>query len=146
MHERAAIYHGRGEENASATIKAIETEENVTVGRIRGGKMFPGFGWIWIAFSLIQSCPVLEPGSFKTLRKTAATMMRAIGGVEVSELFLAHSEKSMAKFYSRPDSKATVAALATMRRKLAPMFNGWTTSHRDEFKTKANLKTIIHAK
>jgi len=61
-------------------------------------------------------------GSFKTLRKTAATMMRSIGGVEVSELFLAHSEKSMARYYSRPDPKAMAKALTTMRRRLAPMF------------------------
>ena len=61
-------------------------------------------------------------GSFKTLRKTAATMMRSIGGVEVSELFLAHSEKSMAKFYSLPDPKAMETALTKMRRQLAPVF------------------------
>jgi integrase len=61
-------------------------------------------------------------GSFKTLRKTGATMMRAIGGIEVSELYLAHSEKSMARFYSTPSVDALTDALTNMRKHLAPLF------------------------
>jgi integrase len=61
-------------------------------------------------------------GSFKTLRKTGATMIRAIGGIEVSEMYLSHSEKSMAKFYSTPNMEQLSTALVILRKQLAPMF------------------------
>ena len=61
-------------------------------------------------------------GSFKTLRKTGATMVRSIGGIEVSEMYLSHSEKTVAKYYSVPEPKHLATALASLRRRLAPMF------------------------
>jgi integrase len=60
-------------------------------------------------------------GSFKLLRKTGATMVRAIGGVEVSETYLAHSEKTVARFYSTPSPQHLQDALTTFRKQLAPM-------------------------
>lgn len=57
-------------------------------------------------------------GSFKTLPKTGATMIRAIAGIEVSEMYLAHSEKSMARFYSTPAGSALTAALIELRKQL----------------------------
>ncbi len=63
-------------------------------------------------------------GSFKLLRKTGATMIRAIGGIEVSEMYLAHSEKSMARFYSTPNHDQLTMALTAFRKQLAPMFKG----------------------
>jgi integrase len=59
---------------------------------------------------------------FKTLRKTGATMMRAIGGIEVSEIYLAHSEKTVARYYSTPSQGQLTTALRAMRIRLAPMF------------------------
>jgi len=43
--------------------------------------------------------------SFKYLRKTGATMIRSIDGIEVSETYLAHADKGIARFYSIPDGK-----------------------------------------
>lgn len=60
--------------------------------------------------------------SFKLLRKTGATMIRSIGGIEVSEQYLSHSERSMARFYSRPDEQRLTDALAELRRRLQPLF------------------------
>jgi integrase len=77
-------------------------------------------GHPWI--DLLKKSKVKAP--FKLLRKTGATMVRAIGGIEVSEQYLAHSEKSMARFYSRPDPLKLSAALAALRERLAPMFGG----------------------
>lgn len=59
---------------------------------------------------------------FKHLRKTGATLIRSIGGVEVSELYLSHSEQGMSRFYSRPDYEHLHSALRLMRDRLAPMF------------------------
>ncbi len=61
-------------------------------------------------------------GAYKTLRKTGATMIRAIAGIEVSEMYLAHSEKSMAKYYSTPSQDKLTTALKALRKQLAPVF------------------------
>lgn len=61
---------------------------------------------------------------FKYLRKTGATMIRSIGGIEVSEQYLSHAETSMARWYSVPDEGRLAEALAELRLRLAPMFGG----------------------
>ena len=61
--------------------------------------------------------------SFRYLRKTGATMIRAIDGIEVSEQYLAHSEKGIARFYSVPSQDRLDKALAELRTLLQPMFD-----------------------
>lgn len=60
--------------------------------------------------------------SFKYLRKTGATMIRSIAGIEVSEQYLAHAETSTAKWYSVPEPERLTAALGVLRERLTPMF------------------------
>lgn len=59
---------------------------------------------------------------FKCLRKTGATMLRAIDGIEVSEVYLAHAERGIARHYSTPCQKRMNKALAELRQQLSPMF------------------------
>lgn len=59
---------------------------------------------------------------FKHLRKTGATMIRAIDGIEVSEQYLAHAEKGIARFYSVPDASRLDKALVELRVRLSQMF------------------------
>ena len=61
---------------------------------------------------------------FKHLRKTGADIIRKIASVEVSESYLAHSEKTLARVYSNPDFDKLADALAEMETKLAPSLWG----------------------
>lgn len=61
--------------------------------------------------------------SFRFLRKTGADMIRKIAGLEVSEAYLAHSEKSLARVYSNRDFDKLAEALTTMRSQLSAVFD-----------------------
>jgi len=84
----------------------------------KGGSRVDAIHLAWR--KLATNSKVSKP--FKLLRKTGATLIRSIGGIEVSEQYLAHSEKSMARFYSRPEPKRLTDALAKLRQQLSPMF------------------------
>lgn len=60
----------------------------------------------------------------KLLRKTAARMAKQIGGLEISEMILAHSEGGMNKHYSGRNWEALDKATDAMRTQLESMFNG----------------------
>ena len=49
-------------------------------------------------------------------------MIRKIGGLEVSEAYLAHSEKTLARVYSNRDFDKLADALGTMETELATVF------------------------
>jgi integrase len=93
-----------------------------------GGKPLVYYGENGGRIDTITNCWLrLAKGSnvskpFKLLRKTGATLIRSIGGIEVSEQYLAHSEKSMARFYSKADPQRLSDALINLRERLAPMF------------------------
>jgi integrase len=70
---------------------------------------------------LIKKAGVSKLG-FKYLRKTGADMIRKIGGLEVSEAYLAHSEKTLARVYSNRDFDKLADALRTMEAELAKVF------------------------
>jgi integrase len=74
------------------------------------------------AWRLLVERSGIEPGSFKLLRKTGARMTKVIGGLEVSELYLAHQEPGQNKAYAGRRWELLDAALGEMRRQLAPMF------------------------
>jgi integrase len=77
-------------------------------------------------------------GSFKLLRKTGAWMTKRIGGLEVSEMYLSHSEPGMNKHYAgRPWDKLD-AALVEMRRQLQPMFDSTKKAGAVRFRKRAN--------
>jgi integrase len=70
---------------------------------------------------LVKKAGVTKLG-FRYLRKTGADMIRKIGGLEVSEAYLAHSEKTLARFYSNRDFDKLADALGIMETKLAAVF------------------------
>jgi integrase len=70
---------------------------------------------------LIKKAGVTHLG-FRHLRKTGADMIRRIGGLEVSEAYLAHSEKTLARVYSNRDFDKLADALGTMEAELAAVF------------------------
>ena len=70
---------------------------------------------------LIRKTSLTKLG-FKHLRKTGADMIRKSGGLEVSEAYLAHSEKTLARVYSNRDFDKLAAALGTMEAERAPVF------------------------
>ncbi|MBT3201487.1 MAG: hypothetical protein HN350_16420 [Phycisphaerales bacterium] len=70
---------------------------------------------------LVKKAGVTKLG-FRYLRKTGADMIRKIGGLEVSEAYLAHSEKTLARVYSNRDFDKLADALGTMETKLAAVF------------------------
>ena len=49
-------------------------------------------------------------------------MIRTIGGLEVSEAYLAHSERTLARVYSNRDFDKLADALRTMETELATVF------------------------
>jgi integrase len=59
--------------------------------------------------------------SFGKLRKTGAWMTKTIGGLEVSEMYLAHVELGMNKHYAGRDWDKLDAALMVMRSQLSTM-------------------------
>jgi hypothetical protein len=61
-------------------------------------------------------------GSYKLLRKTGAWMTKQIGGLEVSEMYLAHQEPGTNKAYAGRRWDKLDAALMEMRQQLAAMF------------------------
>jgi integrase len=60
-------------------------------------------------------------GTYKLLRKTGAWMTKQIGGLEVSEMYLAHQEPGMNKAYAGRRWDKLDVALAEMRKQLEPM-------------------------
>jgi integrase len=70
---------------------------------------------------LIKKADVTKLG-FKYLRKTGADMIRKIGGLEVSEAYLAHSEKTLARVYSNRDFDKLADALGIMETELKTVF------------------------
>lgn len=66
-------------------------------------------------------------GSFKRLRKTGAWMTKRIGGLEVSEMYLSHSEPGTNKHYAGREWSKLDAALVEMWRQLEPMFEAATS-------------------
>ena len=60
-------------------------------------------------------------GTFKLLRKTGARMAKAIGGLEVSEMYLSHAEPGLNKHYAGRRWDKLAEALATMHGQLLPM-------------------------
>lgn len=54
--------------------------------------------------------------------KTGADMIRKIGGLEISEAYLAHSEKTLARVYSNRDFDKLADALGTIEAELATVF------------------------
>jgi len=77
-------------------------------------------GQCWVRFMKRAKVPFL---GFKFLRKTGATMIRSIDGIEVSETYLSHADKGIARFYSIPDASRLNNALEAMRERLASMFS-----------------------
>ena len=70
---------------------------------------------------LVKKAGVAKLG-FRFLRKTGADMIRKIGGLEVSEAYLAHSEKTLARVYSNRDFDKLADALGIMEAELATVF------------------------
>jgi len=62
---------------------------------------------------LVAKAGVRELGS-KYLRKTGADMVRRLGGLEMPEIHLAHSEKTLGRVYSNPDFDKLAGALRAM--------------------------------
>ena len=65
-----------------------------------------------------------NPHSFKSLRKTGADMIQTIAGVEIAQVYLCHTPKTVAqKNYTNPHFERLAAALDIMREQLQPMFD-----------------------
>ena len=60
--------------------------------------------------------------SFKYLRKTGADMIRKIGGRDVSEVYLAHSEPALSQAYTNRDFDKLSASLHALQQQLARAF------------------------
>jgi hypothetical protein len=65
--------------------------------------------------------------SFKILRKTGSDFVRQVSDRDTAEVFLAHADPTMGKFYHRPDFKKLAKALRKVRRVLAPVFDSAAT-------------------
>jgi len=64
--------------------------------------------------------------SFKYLRKTGADMIKQIGGLEISELYLSHRESApMNAHYANRRWDALAESLDEMRTRLLPSFGTW---------------------
>ena len=64
-----------------------------------------------------------KPYSFKSLRKTGADIIQKLAGVEIAQVYLCHTPKTMAeKNYTNPHFDKLAAALDYMREQLQPMF------------------------
>ena len=87
--------------------------------RYKGSARTDAIGQAWQ--KLITKAGIRKLG-FKYLRKTGADMVRKIGGLEVSEAYLAHSEKTLARVYSNRDFDKLAEALRTMEAELREMF------------------------
>ena len=72
--------------------------------------------------------------SFKSLRKTGSDMVRKVAGIEISQVYLCHTPKTLAeKSYSNPHFEKLTAALDLVRQELQPMYNDaptYATIHR----------------
>lgn len=64
---------------------------------------------------LVNKIDGVRPLGFRFLRKTAADAMKRIGGLEVSEMFLAHREPGLNKAYANRDWSRMHRALAEYR-------------------------------
>ena len=120
--ETAALLKERlkkGPQDQTGENLAIVTRNGRELVRYHGGVRTDTVATAWT--KLVKKAGVTKLG-FKHLRKTGADMIRKIAGLEVSETYLAHSEKSLARFYSNPDYAKVAAALAKMREELAAMF------------------------
>ena len=65
--------------------------------------------------------------SFGFLRKTGAQMVKKIGGLEVSEMYLAHNEPGLNKHYAGRSWDKLKAAMTEMRQQLQPMIDASST-------------------
>jgi integrase len=60
---------------------------------------------------------------FKPLRKTGSNLVRQASDRDTAEVFLAHADPTMGKYYHKPDFKKLAKALRKVRRMLAPVFD-----------------------
>jgi integrase len=77
----------------------------------------------WQAWRQMAMRSGIKRGSPKLLRKTGAWMTKQIGGLEISEMYLAHQEPGMNKAYAGRRWDKMHAALSEMRLQLQPMFD-----------------------
>jgi integrase len=98
---------------------ALLTRNGQPYVRYVNGNRTDAIGQAWQ--KLIKKAGVTKLG-FKYLRKTGADMIRKIGGLEVSEAYLAHSEKTLARVYSNRDFDKLADALGTMNAELKTVF------------------------
>jgi len=98
---------------------ALLTRNGKPYVRYTNGNRTDAIGQAWQ--KLVKKAGVTRLG-FKHLRKTGADMIRRIGGLEVSEAYLAHSEKTLARVYSNRDFDKLAEALEKMEAELAPVF------------------------
>lgn len=71
---------------------------------------------VWLP--LVKSTDGVRPLGFRFLRKTSADAMKRIGGLEVSEMFLAHQEPGLNKAYANRDWPRMHRALCEYRNTL----------------------------
>ncbi len=98
---------------------AFLTRYGQTYVRYNDSNRIDAIGQAWR--KLVKKAGVTKLG-FKYLRKTGADMIRKIGGLEVSEAYLAHSERTLARVYSNRDFDKLGVALRTMEAELATVF------------------------
>lgn len=70
---------------------------------------------------LLNRCKNVSQLSYGKLRKTGAWMIKVAGGLEASEMYLAHTEMGMNKHYANRNWSKLDDALAVMRTQLLPM-------------------------
>ena len=74
----------------------------------------------------VKSNPELEKflKSYKSLRKTGSDMIRKVAGLEISQVYLSHTPKTLAeKSYTNPHFEKLAAYLELVREQLQPMFD-----------------------
>ena len=71
---------------------------------------------------LLDNTPKVKRRSFKYLRKTSSQFVRDIGGKELSELQLVHTDTTMGRAYNKGDYIKLGEVLMQVRKKLQPMF------------------------
>ncbi len=71
--------------------------------------------------NIIDRCEGVRKLSFGKLRKTGAWMIKIAGGLEASEMYLAHGEPGMNKHYAGRDWSKLENALTAMRSQVTPL-------------------------
>ena len=72
---------------------------------------------------LLDRTPRVTRRPFKHLRKTSSQLVRDIGGKELSELHLVHTDKTMGRAYNKGDYIRLGEVLIEVRKKLLVMFD-----------------------